>query len=456
MTKLLSFFSSIKLAVVLILVISAFSLMGIFLPQIPYDYTLSPEGSAWWLNNIAYAQVGAPAGFLYSLGFFDIFHSAWFFVPCLLLFLSILVCSLSRFGKIRPAWRRAALRRDGEFYKKGKYNAELEINASVEEVYGRAQKTLKKMRYSLAGEEKEAEAFAAGNKNRFSAFGTYFVHFSLFIFLIGIVLGLSAGFKNDSFIVFEGSAREVGYGTGLALYLKSFADEYWEDGTPKDYRSEAEIYKDGMLVKSGVIRVNHPMEWDGVRFYQSFFGPAVRMEITDADGETVYDGDIALSGVSPDGDLQRPQGSVQLESGEIAVVVGQAVNGEDPVLGSGEMGLELYDADLNFLGWATLEKSAAQEVGGFGFTYTDDLKFSGFLVARDPGTGFIWTASVLFLLGLALIFYLPDRRVWISLAGVGENGTKVLLRLRSTKGFGLDAEMEKIIAELKGKQPDET
>ncbi len=387
MTKLFSLLSTVKLAVVLILVISAFSLIGIFLPQIPYEYSLSPEGSAWWLNNIAYAQYG-------------------------------------------------------EFYAKGKFRAELEIEAPVGQVYADAQKALKKMRYSFAGEEREEEAFAAGNKHRFSAFGTYFVHLSLFIFLIGIVLGLSAGFKNNSFIVFEGSARDVGYGTGLALYLKSFADEYWEDGTPKDYRSEAEIYKDGELVKSGVIRVNHPMEAGGVRFYQSFFGPAVKMKITGADGQTAYDGDIALSGISPDGDVQRPQGSVQLKSGEIAVVVGKAADGE--------MGLELYGADLDFLGWTKLEKGVPQDLGGLTFTYSDDLAFSGFLVSRDPGTGWIWTASVLFLIGLALIFYLPDRRVWISLRGTGENRTRVLLRLRSTKGFGLDAEIEKMIAELKG------
>lgn len=450
MTKLGLFFRSIKLAVVLILFISAISLIGVFLPQIPYDFSASPEGTAWWMNNVAYAQFGASTGLLSALGFFDIFHSVWFIGASVLLLLNILVCSLSRYDKQRYAWKRAAVRTDGEFYGKGKFNAEFELDVPIGEAAARAKETLKRMRYSFSEKKQVAGTYIAGNKNRFSAFGTYFVHLSLFIFLIGVVLGLSAGFKNDSFIVFEGTARDVGYGTGLSLYLESFEDEYWPDGTPKDYRSEAAVYKDGTEIRSGVIRVNHPMEADGVRFYQSFFGPAVQISVTGPDG-TLFDGPVALSGVSRDGDTARPQGSVQLEgSGDILVVTGRATDGEDPVLAEGEAGVELYDADLNFLRWLTLEKGAAQEVGGMTVSYTGDLMYSGFLVSSDPGTGWIWTASVLFLLGLAMIFYLPDRRVWAALDGTDTKRTKVLLRLRSTKGFGVEAEMKKMIAELKG------
>jgi cytochrome c biogenesis protein len=51
------------------------------------------------------------------------------------------------------------------------------------------------------------------------------------------------GFQDESLIVVEGAAANIGHGTGLSVYLLSFIDEYWEDGTPKDYRSSVGLYK---------------------------------------------------------------------------------------------------------------------------------------------------------------------------------------------------------------------
>jgi cytochrome c biogenesis protein len=51
-------------------------------------------------------------------------------------------------------------------------------------------------------------------------------------------------------------------------------------------------------------------------------------------------------------------------------------------------------------------------IGDYEYTFGGRREFSGITVRRDPGSNFIWLATGLFLLGLALTFYTPRRRLW--------------------------------------------
>ena len=51
-------------------------------------------------------------------------------------------------------------------------------------------------------------------------------------------------------------------------------------------------------------------------------------------------------------------------------------------------------------------------VGNYQYTFTGKRDFAGITVRRDPGSMFIWVATGTFLLGLALTFYTPRRRLW--------------------------------------------
>ena len=55
-------------------------------------------------------------------------------------------------------------------------------------------------------------------------------------------------------------------------------------------------------------------------------------------------------------------------------------------------------------------------VGGYEYTFEGGREFTGITVRRDPGSTFIWVATGLFLLGLALTFYTPRRRLWGKIA----------------------------------------
>jgi cytochrome c biogenesis protein len=51
-------------------------------------------------------------------------------------------------------------------------------------------------------------------------------------------------------------------------------------------------------------------------------------------------------------------------------------------------------------------------IGDYEYTFGGRREFSGITVRRDPGSRFIWIATGVFLLGLALTFYTPRRRLW--------------------------------------------
>ena len=51
-------------------------------------------------------------------------------------------------------------------------------------------------------------------------------------------------------------------------------------------------------------------------------------------------------------------------------------------------------------------------MGDYEYEFGGKRAFSGITVRRDVGATFIWVATGVFLLGLALTFYTPRRRLW--------------------------------------------
>ncbi len=450
MIKLLNkWFKSIKLAAVLILILSILSLIGIFLPQIPHEFSVSPDGYAWWLENVARAEFGVYTPILGFWGFFNIFNSIWFLGTVILLLINISVCSLGRFNLLKSSSAKVKVIKDLNFYKDSKFSSNLKSKSSMESTYSLLSKILNKRHYILTEVKDGNNIFIAGDKNRYSAFGTYAIHLSLFVFILGILLGTFFGFRNNTFVVTENNMVEVGYNTNLSLNLKSFADEYWEDGTPKDYRSEVVLYENGKEVEKGLIRVNHPLRYKGVRFYQSFFGPAVKLKIEDLNNSIVFNDNVVLSRLSSNYSVQRPEGDFKLTNeGYIVNVIGNAMNGIDPSINKDEIGIELYGNDMALIERKIIDKDMPLKIGNLTFTLEDKLQYSGFIVSNDPGVTFIWIGSVLFLFGLVIVFYFPNRQIWVVLDSSPKNSTIILIKLNSVKKFALENELSIIVAEL--------
>ncbi|MEP7215537.1 MAG: cytochrome c biogenesis protein ResB, partial [Anaerolineaceae bacterium] len=75
--------------------------------------------------------------------------------------------------------------------------------------------------------------------------------------------------------------------------------------------------------------------------------------------------------------------------------------------------------------------------GGFTYEMLGRVEASGVSVRRDPGDTFIWLAVGMAIIGLAITFYIPRRRLWVKvsdsrtyLAGVAERTTRFGRELR--------------------------
>jgi cytochrome c biogenesis protein len=89
----------------------------------------------------------------------------------------------------------------------------------------------------------------------------------------------------------------------------------------------------------------------------------------------------------------------------------------------------------------TLAAGQPTVLGDYEYTFLGRREFSGITVRRDPGSTFIWVATGLLLLGLALTFYLPRRRLWGKI-----NAGSVSFRGLGGRTVAIEKEIEQVVA----------
>ncbi len=305
-TRTWRFFRSIKLALALILIISVFGLLGAFIPNV------------------------------------DVFHSWWFLTAGALLMLNILCCSINRWSNIKHSLGREAVIQTESFYITGNRHTEISaVPLSHAETSRIPERVLRQHGYRVRVENDGGNSYIAADKNRYFRLGTYVSHLNLVLLVLAYLLGNFLGFRDVGFIVTEGNTREVGHDTGLSLHLLSFVDEYYPDNMPKDYRSQVVLFENGQEVKQAVVRVNHPLEYKGIRIYQLFFGTAVQMQIS-RNGTVLYKNSVPLNNLVQREGIQRYVSVIDLPGDGLTVqLISSAVNMEDPIIPFGQMAIDV-------------------------------------------------------------------------------------------------------------------
>ncbi len=448
MRKVWQFFSSLRLALILILILVGLSLIGTFVLQITPEYKADIESNLWWLQNVAQPATGPWYPVLNFLGLFDVFHSFWFLVAGSLLIISIIICSLNRMKQTQANMSSGPIKRPEDFYKPDIRNQSAFINLSTKLDAGNLlTRIFQKRRYTVKTTEGPEGLYLAADKNRFSPLGTYIIHLSLILFIAGFLIGSYSGFKENSFIVAEGDTREIGYNTGLSIKLNSFTDEYWPNGSPKDYRSDVVLYQSGQVIKTGIIEVNHPLEYKGIRVYQSFFGPSTKIRVKEvASGNILFEGVVVLDRTMEN----RPYGIYRLnQQGYILVLIGNT-NASGTSSDEEQVGLQVYKTSSNTpVITSLLEKNTPIKAENIEVTYLADKQFSGFQISKDPGNYIIWISSGLFIIGLLIVFYFPRRRIWALVKSEQGREKRVWIRSDSGRKLGMTGEIQGIANEMR-------
>jgi cytochrome c biogenesis protein len=275
-------------------------------------------------------------------------------------------------------------------------------------------------------------------------------HISVVVILAGAMVGSMFGFRDSEFMLAEGATSAIPTVAGATITLNSFQDTYSPTtGAPLDYVSDVTVTQDGQVVSHQLVRVNEPLRYQNISFYQAFFGPAAVVTVKDAAGKTIFSEGVPLAWTANNGG--NKVGTFSLPDQNLTAWVVATTGPNDPSVKPGQVAIELYKADS---GDAVVQKSIDQgaptTIQGLSFTFDRESKYTGLSVANDPGTPLVWLGCFLLVVGFAIRLYVPYRRVWGRLVVRPGGGTSLSIAAVGRRDTGFDAEFTSLVTDIRG------
>jgi cytochrome c biogenesis protein len=447
-------FTSVNFAVVQIVAVAVLAAFGMTIRQLPGFAFRSAGDYATEMG--ALRSVYEPAlgvglvDLMERLQLFRVFSSTPFSVALLVLAISILICTLDRTPRL---WQQSAAIRviQPDAYFDRRLPDRVTIAAGPGLTADAVRATLRRGRFavSTAGGP-DGEQYLYGDRNRWAKLATLVSHLGLILFVVAGLVTAKLG-DEQGLVVAEGDTLTVQpIGTPGLLLVKNLAFDApgLETGSPTDFTTDLAVYRDGVLLARKVIRVNDPLSAGGYTFHQNGFGPAPDLEIrSTVDGAVLWSGPVPLT----DAAAGRPFGAIPIPGRPY---------GLELLLDRTDDGVGTLIA-LPYAVRGTNADGTPDIVEGFpvlvvrGDTVTMEgldlsVRLRGFseytllIAKRDPGQPIVWAAFIALLLGLAVTFYLPRRRVW---ARLGTDG-RVDLVGRADRQVDFDHEFGRVIDAL--------
>ena len=338
---LINFLSSLKLTIPLLIVLAGLSVIGTIITQKASEHEYLHRYS-----ETTYA-------ILKGLGLLDMYHSWWFIGVLVLVVINLIACSWKRLPNV---WRQVLKTKSG-----------------------------------------------------YARLGTYLTHLSVLLILVGGLIGALWGFKGYVEIT-EGAAVEAIFlnnpqqtmrPLGFQVRCDEFHVAFYPDGAPREYVSTLTfIEEDRTVLDHAPLRVNHPISYKGLTFYQASYG----------------------IGILPIVEVRKKSGKgaahiMQLSEGEAQPIPGSEVQiglmrYREEVHGLGEaILLVIFTPDSEPEGFWLFRRDSGMgglQVGNFIFIFKDLEKryYTGIQVAHDPGVPVVWVGCSLLVIGMVVTFTL--------------------------------------------------
>lgn len=436
----LDFFSSVRLTIFLCIALAASSALGTFFPQ-----NLSAAETA--------RHFGEPLAKLFgAMGVGDLYHSGWFRLLIGLLALNLITCSLRRLPKVWRGISRVPKNVSEASLKKWRHSKTLKTTLGRDEA-------LEKIREVLGrkAEELDEGFLLIARRGRSGRLGPYVTHLGVLIILAGAVIGSLFGFRGHINLL-EGESADsvwINQGTqerplGFEIRCDRFVFEQYDDGTPKEYRSEVTILEVGSAVGTDHIRVNHPLNHQGIYFYQSNYGVGGFEAVFDVVAST--GGEKTTLRVDSEEPVVLPDGKTKLRVVDASLdmeMPGGSMDGHGRRLGPATAIL-LLDETGTHQGPFWILKNYPDLAKGSGTPFDITLVdlgssyFTGLEVSRDPGVGFVWTGCTILLVGIMMSFFI-HRRVYAVRVAEAEESRAIVVAARTGQGRGdIEREFETI------------
>lgn len=233
---------------------------------------------------------------------------------------------------------------------------------------------------------------------------------------VGMVLILIGGTVNS----FDGQSESVGIVEGetiditsivpkaepFELRLDQFRIEFNEDESPSQYISDVSLIEAGEVIEEYSISVNHPLNYGGVKAYQSSFG-----NLIDLQGESD-------TGWFEQKVLQEGE-TLQIKDTDKAVMAYKYLPNFDPNYGMKTKSLKPVNPKIVY---SIYEKGSLLNVGYASFGETIEIEpntyvtfngvkpYTGLIIKRDPGLPLAAVGAILLMVGACLALVLKPKK----------------------------------------------
>lgn len=473
------FFSSVKIAIYIILITLISASLGTIYPQENTFMNIDPS--------TYYKETYGTLGYIYYLlGLSHTYESWWFITLLFMIGTSLVICSLDRVLPLYRALSKQQIRKHLSFLNRQKvvYNGPVTQDPDVWTT--QMAKQLKKQGYRVHTEDSALLA----EKNRFSRWGPYINHIGLIIFLLAVLMRAIPSWHMDQYIsVMEGQTVKI---PQTSYYLKNekFTIDYYTEEemtekfrekdriVPKIYETKAVLYrckancddpvKEPELeqVHEHNILVNHPMNYKGLMAYQFDFKdeptllavkPTIKDKTTGATTEP-----FELSMLNPQEEYKAGNYRLKLKAffAEFALDEkgapisksnspkapafvfqitgpGLAAEGENYIYFPRQVDkTQFRQDDLNGATGKKIEISVGS------MENVQFAEYTSFLNIRvDRAIPFIWVGAAISMIGLIMGFYWQHRRIWLRI----DEGQLTLGAHTNKNWFGIRKEVARAL-----------
>jgi cytochrome c biogenesis protein len=452
-------FSSMRTAIVLLLLVAAASIIGTLIPQrgMPQDYVAR------------YGQV--KYALLQSLDFTNVYQSPWYKVLLALVGINLIVCNINRLGITWRLIRRPKVSMPAQRIAKMHKSETMSSRGAVEDVAGRVAAALRSGSYRVVQEQDGSDVALYASKGTLNIFGPLLTHVSILVIFLGAILGNLLGFqgftaidKGESTSTYQRMGMQDRTNLGFRVKLNDFRIEHDKEHNPIGFKSDLSVYEADKLEARKVIDVNQPLSYNGVLFNQADYGVA----------------GCVLKVAAPDGRSERIRFDVTTEDGPMGKQY--AVSGmpfKTITMNGTHLTIFLHDFSPDFInesvpnvsflpinpavnimvnekfpispevmhawvqvGWLPFGKSIQYK--GYTISMADTITYTGLEVSQNPGLPTIYVGFGLLLTGVFLSFYITRMVIRVRVSPA-KNGVSVVAGATS-KGeiAGFDRDFDRL------------
>ena len=387
-SQVLNWLSSLKIAILLLLVIAVSCAAGTLIPQ--------QESNQFYYDNFNKNPfLGIiNANILLLFEFDHVYTSFWFLFLLIWLGLALSVCS---FRRQLPILKSALNWID---YKSPRQIAKLSVAQTI--VTNNCSKSLEKIKLNLKKQGwnvKETDGRIAARQGVIGRLGPILIHLGMILLMIGATYGSLNGKTIEKFLAPGRSIDLLNNNEekGLTIELQKFQIERDPQGRAEQYKSIVNVIEPNGNNQSKEISVNYPLRYKGLTLYQADWSlAAITIQIDN----------------SPK--LQIPIEPIS-ELGEQVwgTIIPTNKDGKNQILLTvdSELGpVNIYDNDGKLLTKLSINKE--EKVKGALIKIINIIPSSGLLLKHDPGVPFVYLSFAIILIGGSLSI-ISTKKIWV-------------------------------------------